>query len=82
MQHGAGTDAPGFLMYPRHGYNVDNTWPHERSALAKGMPKTKHITAKQVTLKSIELAMIDLEEEILHVKCVECRGECLCYGGT
>ncbi|PNX77907.1 hypothetical protein L195_g033879 [Trifolium pratense] len=30
-------------------------------ALANGMPKTKHITAKKVTLMSIELAMMNLE---------------------
>jgi len=44
-----------------HGTMVSCTWPQERAALVKGMPKTKHITAKKVTLTNIELAMTDME---------------------
>lgn len=44
-----------------HGATVSCIWPHERAALAKGVPKTKHIIAKKVTLTNIELAMVGLE---------------------
>jgi len=53
---------------------------HVMIALASGIPKTKHIIAKQVTLTSNELA-IDLEilEEEMQFNYFG-RCEWLCYG--
>jgi hypothetical protein len=62
LQHGSGTDGPGFIRYSIHSAVVCIISSHEREALANGMPKTKHVTTKQVTLMRIELAMnIDFE---------------------
>jgi hypothetical protein len=59
LQHGSGGGGgPGFVRYGTHGAKVCCTSGHEGEELASGMPKTKHIIAKQVTLVSIELAMI------------------------
>jgi len=58
LQHGWEGDGPGFDTCGRHGVKVCATAGHEGAALASGMPKTKHIIANQVTLISIELAMI------------------------
>ncbi|MCI19025.1 hypothetical protein A2U01_0040180 [Trifolium medium] len=57
-----GTDGPPFLRYGKHvGIKAIRTLSHKSLALANGMPKIKHVTTKQVTLMSIELAMMDLE---------------------
>jgi hypothetical protein len=61
LQHGSGTDGPGFIRYSIHGAVVCINSSHGRAALANGMLKTKHVTTKQVTLMRIELAMIDFE---------------------
>ena len=59
LQHGSGGGGgPGCVTYGMHGAKVCCTSGHEGADLASGMPKTKHIIAKQVTLVSIELAMI------------------------
>jgi len=60
LQHGSGgeTGGPWCVAYGTHGAKVSCTSGHEGAELASGMLKTKHIVAKQVTLTSIELAMI------------------------
>ena len=60
LQHGGGGEmgGPGCVAYGTHGAIVCCTSGHEGAELASGMPKTKHIIAKQVTFVSIELAMI------------------------
>jgi len=58
-QHGEeGSEIPELVINSTHGYKVSSRSLQEMAALANGMAKTKHITDKQVTLTSIEVAMI------------------------